>query len=397
MIIKDKLIYIIVFVAINQSLSFLPPIPQMFYYLIMALGFIFLLFQKPVKVNFLVFLFIIVSAISLLVNDVPSIFNANKRLLIFVIISTFLGPLLNSYPIFVFRNKIICIVNRILILFTGISFITYIFGISFPWSGTGANSGLFNHSLMLGPLAAVSLIILAYIRLDFKQLNFDVKYKKFVNLFILLISLALIVSSSRSSIIGVTIGLLFFIFKTNQKNIGKIFSIIFKIIFIISITSPLWLSFTSGIIKKMEYTEERGSLIASRSEHWDARIYEFESSPLFGIGFATADINSPLAIGINEETGGLEPGSSWIAILSMTGVFGFVPIVLLFIHLFTFLWKDKNHLSKSGVLGSLLVFFSLHMGAEGYFLAAGGFLFFYIWLLLGVIYGYKLYKDIKIV
>jgi len=395
--IKDKLVYIVAFASVNQALSFLPMIPQAFYYFIMVFGFVFILAQKPVNVNFLVFLFIIASVSSLVVNDVPPLFNANERLLVFVLISSVAGPLLNSPNITLFRNKIFCLINRILILFAALSFLTYILGIAFPWSGTGANSGLFNHSLMLGPLSAVSLLILVFIKIDFDKLSLNLKYKKYVNFLILLVCMALLVASSRSSLLGVGAGLLFFIFKINQNKFGKFIFTFFKITLIVIISSPLWFSYTEGLRQKMQYSEAKGGLTESRTAHWDARLYEFNSSPLFGIGFATADIKSPLAIGINEETGGLEPGSSWIAILAMTGIFGFVVVVLLFLRLFVFLWRDKNNLSKSGILGALLLFFSLHMAAEGYFLAAGSFLFFYIWLLFGVIEGYKQYGILKVI
>lgn len=396
--IKNRLIYIIAFAAVNQALSFSPTIPQAFYYLIMTLALIFILAQKPVKVNFLASLFVISAVFSLLVNDVLPLFNANQRLLVFIIISSVVGPLLNSFNIYVIRNQIFYIINRILILLSALSFLSYILGITFPWSLTGANSGFFNHSLMLGPLSAVSLLILVYIKTDFATLNLNLKYKKFVNFLILLVCMALLVSSSRSSILGVGAGLLFYIFKINQNNFGKFISTFFKIILIVIISSPLWFSYTGGLRDKMKISEDKGGgLTESRSAHWDARLYEFKSSPLFGIGFATADIKSPIAIGINEETGGLEPGSSWMAILAMTGIFGLIFIVLMFLYLFVFLWREKKNLSKSGILGALLLFFSFHMNAEGYFLAAGSFLFFYIWLLLGVILGYKQYTSLKVI
>ncbi len=397
---NKKIVYIVALTAVNQALSFSFMIPQVFYYLIMSLGLIFILAQKPVKVNFLAFLFVIVSISSLLLNDVSALFNANERLMMFVLISAIIGPLLYSSNIFLFRNQIFCLINRLLVFFSALSFITYVLGISFPRSGTGANSGLFVHSLMLGPLAAVSLLLLVYVKFDYKQLNFNPKYTKYIkhiNLFILLVSMALIISSSRSSIVGAILGLLFFLFKKNQNKIGKFLSTVFKIILLLIVTLPLWYSFTEGIRKKVEISQENDDFAVSRRLFWDARLYEFNSSPMFGIGFASVDTKSPLAIGVNEETGGIEPGSSWMAILAMTGIFGFGTILLLFLDLFIFLWKEKNNLSKSGILGALLVFFSCHMTAEGYFLAAGSFLFFYVWLLLGIIYGYKLNTNIKII
>lgn len=395
--IKNKLVYIVGFAAVNQALSFLPMIPQAFYFLLMAFGFVFILAQKPVKVNFLAFLFLLASISSLIVNDVPPLFSANERLLVFILISSVVGPLLNSPTVSLFRNHIFCLINRILILFAALSFLTYVLGIAFPYSGTGVNSGLFNHSLMLGPLSAVSLLLLLYIKIDFINLNLNLKFKKYLNLLLLLVFLSLIVSSSRSSILGTLAGLLFLIYKVNQNRFGKFIVTFFKTILIVVISSPLWLSFADGIIQKMAFSDSQGGLASSRNAHWDARLYEFNTSPLFGIGFATADIKSPIAIGINEQTGGLEPGSSWIAILAMTGIFGFAVVALLFLRLFVFLWRDKNNLSKSGILGAMLLFFSLHMAAEGYFLAAGSFLFFYIWLLFGVIEGYKQYGILKVI
>ena len=395
--IKKIFIYIIAIAAVIQGVSFLPPIPQVFYYLIMGLGLFFIIAQKPNKYSFLVFLFITASAVSLIVNDIPSIFKADERFLIFIIISTVVGPLLNSTRIYFYRIQIFIIINRILILFSALSFITYILGISFPRSGTGPNSGLFDHSLMLGPLAAVSILLLSYIVIDFKNLKFHTKYKKYIYLLIILALLALLVSSSRTSIIGLIAALLFFIFKVNKNKTGKFISTIVKILLIVVISSPIWLSYTDGIRSKMEFSEAEDDLTASRSQHWDARVYEFNSSPIFGIGFATGDINSPLAVGINENTGGLEPGSSWMALLAMTGIFGFGVIAFLFIYLFLFLWRDNRNLTQSGILGGLLIFFSLHMGAEGYILAAGSFLFFYVWLLLGIIQGYKNYGTLKLI
>lgn len=392
-----KIIYFLAFAVINQALSFSIMLPQAIYYLIMAIGLVFVLNKNPKVFNFPLLFFICIAIISLLVNDVPAIFKSNERLLIFVLVLAFIGPLIVSKKIFVFRNQIFILINKMLIAFSALSFITYLLGISFPRSGTGSNSGLFVHSLMLGPLASISLLLLMYVKVEYKSFNFKMKYSKYLNVIIVLVTMSILISSSRSSIIGTIFGGGFFLFKINQNRISKFLSSIFKIVLLLLITSPLWFSFTEGIRKKMDAAEANNDLASSRSAHWEARFYEFNSSPLFGIGFASADIYSPIAIGINTENGGLEPGSSWMAILAMTGILGFLTIAFLFITLFFFLWNEKNSLPKSGILGALLVFFTCHMIAEGYILAAGSFLFFYLWMLLGIIYGYKIYKDVKII
>ncbi|MDP2455208.1 MULTISPECIES: hypothetical protein [unclassified Kaistella] len=107
--------------------------------------------------------------------------------------------------------------------------------------------------------------------------------------------------------------------------------------------------------------------------------------------------DNDFSIGFDSDSGKVEPGSSWLALLSMTGIAGFILIVFIFLSALIYLFKNKNDYIISGILGSLLLFFMIHMSAEGYILAAGSLLFFYIWLLLGVIEGYKKYQIIKII
>lgn len=395
MIDDKKITYVIGLSALNQALSITPFIPQAIYYLIMALGSIYILFKKPKNINFLALVFLIFSILSLTVNDTPEFFSSNQRLIIFIFVSTLVGPLITSKTIFIFRTKIFCILNKAVILLSAFSFITYLLGLTFVRSGTGANSGFFNHSLMLGPFAAVTLLLLIYAKLEIKNVDLHPKIKKYINILLALTALSLIISSSRSSIFGFGLGLIFFLYKKNEKKFFKFLTSFLKIAVVIVLTSPIWYPYTKGIRLKMDFAEESEDIAASRRVLWDARLYEYKLSPLLGIGFASANVENVEA-GINLESGKLEPGSSWLAVLAMTGAFGFGTIVLLFLSLFVFLWSDKTHPTKSGVLGAILIFFSFHMTAEGYFLAAGSFLFFYIWLLLGIIYGFKLNKDVKI-
>ncbi len=59
---------------------------------------------------------------------------------------------------------------------------------------------------------------------------------------------------------------------------------------------------------------------------------EFESSPLIGVGFDAIDLNlSSASGGYDKDSGMVESGSSWLIILSMTGLIGAIllfPVLL---------------------------------------------------------------------
>jgi Na+-translocating ferredoxin:NAD+ oxidoreductase RnfD subunit len=69
----------------------------------------------------------------------------------------------------------------------------------------------------------------------------------------------------------------------------------------------------------------------------------------------------------------------------MVGLMGGVPFLLLITTLFMTMWRARKRLIENSLLSSMLGFFIIHWFAEGYIFAAGAFLFFYSWLLIGVI------------
>jgi O-antigen ligase len=139
-------------------------------------------------------------------------------------------------------------------------------------------------------------------------------------------------------------------------------------------------------MNKISSAQESGDITSSRTNLWNARLTEFSSSPIVGIGFASVNVDLNEEARFDEETGKVEPGSSWLAILSMTGILGFLFFFIMFVKYFLFIWKKANSNNiYLCLLGSLLVFYAIHMLGEGYIISSGSGLFFYFWLLLGVI------------
>jgi hypothetical protein len=120
--------------------------------------------------------------------------------------------------------------------------------------------------------------------------------------------------------------------------------------------------------------------VNTRAELWASRIGEFKSSPLVGIGVAMGT-----GSGSVEEAGGnirVEPGSSYLAILAMTGFFGtFAFCTALGLLLFQYLRLNAS--MDLQILSAMGVFLAVHGLAEGWVLAFGSPLAFLFWLWLG--------------
>ena len=86
------------------------------------------------------------------------------------------------------------------------------------------------------------------------------------------------------------------------------------------------------------------------------------------------------------STGTIETGSSWLAVLSMTGIIGFIPFLIIIYKSVKRVWsKKKTNIEASLYLG-LIVFLSIHMLVEGYIFAGGSVVFFIAWLIISCCY-----------
>jgi hypothetical protein len=387
--------FFIALIAFNQIFSLVPSFSPMVYYLLMTLGLILgIAFSSSISFNGLMIWLITSAILSLVINTIPAFFQAPFRLLTFTIIIALVGPLMISNELHSIRIAIFRTLNRLILIFAVLSFPLYLIGI--PVRQRGGFSGFFGHSMMLGPIVAIALVTSFYILFRSKTVTISKFKKQIIYVSIVFCFLNLLLSSSRAAISGAATGLLFFFFKNYKNRASKLISSLFVIFMLASVTFPAWSDFTAGIQRKQTLAAREGNMASSRIAYWEARILEFKQSPVYGIGFSTLSENKK-GSNIQKKTGGIEPGTSWLAILSMIGILGFIPVFILFFRNLWFIIQDQINPLKSAVLGSLLIFFITHMFAEGYIFASGGFLFFYIWLLLGIIEGYRRNPSVEII
>ncbi|MFB6320150.1 O-antigen ligase family protein [Saccharicrinis sp. FJH54] len=373
------LIAISVITFISQVSWILPGVGFAYYMVFLAIALMLIPNSTEYRVHPLMLWFVLAALSSILFNNIPPFFRAKQRYVSFIIMLLLLSPLIQSVMLNYYRQQLFKVLSQTIIIMVAISFLGVVTGLGLMKNWTGI-IGLFSHSMMLGPLASIAMILAASKAL---QGNHSKKQQYYIYWFLTGASLiTAIAAGSRSALMGGIVGLLFMIFKINQNRLSRFFKIIIILVVLAFSSFPLWEQYTEKMMSKMESAEREGDLTSSRAALWQTRIYEFDSSPFIGVGFASMNIRLTGSY-FNKDNGNIEPGSSWLAILSMMGLAGFIPLLLLLSYALFMLYTEKKDLHEAALHGALLLFFIAHMMAEGYLHAAGNGLFFYFWLLIG--------------
>lgn len=369
---------ILAIAAVNNIIRITPGLPTAVYYGVFAVALVIGVIAHSPKISALLSFLILGIFFSLIVNsNIPAYFKVEERFLSFLIMIALLSPWLFQNHLAEIRGYLFQYTNLFLVAVVIISFLGSISGI---YSGIGRADlyeGLTTHSMLLGPIAG--LVLLVMLRELYAE-NLDVKNKLMYLGGILICLYTMLQAGSRAALLASFLSILVFLILKYKNQVEKLINI-GVVLFILSIaTFPYWSAYTEKIDKKTEYAEEQDDAFASRSELWSYRYQEFVKSPVFGIGFATAEYGA-----IDTESGRIEPGTSWGALLAQIGVFGTLPFIFLFFgyskKLYQGIEEDEQHTAI--FLLALIVFFFIHMIFEGYILASGSFLFFYVWLLMG--------------
>jgi hypothetical protein len=142
-----------------------------------------------------------------------------------------------------------------------------------------------------------------------------------------------------------------------------------------------------------ELTEK--GMLHTRKYLWRNRWEEFNDSPLWGIGMG---VDKFIMSRTEYGTVVVEPGSSWLAILSMTGLIGAGGLFLLVAsHLKKLITKLDNF--PPGIraeIAAIGIFWSIHAIAEGWIFAAGSILCLFFWLWLGYVANLGTLRPLKV-
>ena len=380
--------FITALAVVNQAVSQQTFDLGILYYGVLIFTLFTTFFQSTIKrISMTMTILYIACILSILLNDIPTVYQPWMRFMFFFIVITIASPFIQSDFYDKFRVNLFKYIHLLLIIIIIIS-IPYIITRK---QGIGGFSGFTNHSMLLAPISAVTIISLLYHL-------FIEKYNKIIIITLIILTfIALLLAASRVSLAGAIAATIYFFYRIYSNNKRKFVTIAISIITLMTLSYPLWGSYMEGIEKKnnASINKETGEInyTDSRDLIWDQRIREFKSSPIVGIGFGYA----PYIISYNERTGKItlkktdtgvvEPGSSWLGALSMTGLFGFIALLVLWFKSLKNSWEVEKKDKLFGVyIGSTLIFWAVHMIAEGQIFAAGSFLFFMVWLSFGAAY-----------
>lgn len=126
---------------------------------------------------------------------------------------------------------------------------------------------------------------------------------------------------------------------------------------------------------------------SSRSQLWAARITEFESSPIFGVGPGVIKVQP---MGFENST---ETGSGWLTALAQTGIIGFVLVCMLVYKARLPKYVLRTD-STAALMEAVMLFMCLHSLFEAYMFQVGWYMCFVFWLLVSILDDYKTYGPL---
>lgn len=336
---------------------------------------------KGLKPDSLSLIFIAFIPLSILLAQPNPVFRSGMRYVLFLLLFIVVSPLNKSLEARLFRSKVLKGVFLCCVVISIASFFCYFLGINLMknQSGTefleylentaGTFGGITSQSMLLAPISGIGALACCY-----AQMN---THKKVFWVLAAMCMGSLLFAASRSSLMATLAGaasLLFYF----SKIISTQFQRIIVILVLLFVTNPLWNGALEGITQKNQGSDITSGLNTdSRQEKWSIRIEEWKESPVWGVGFVAVSDRDTYV----PTTGIIEPGSSWLAVLSMTGIVGF----FLFCRIFYRALKNSlfRRTPEGALLGGALVLVGVHMLAEGHVFSAGSFLCFLVWLIIG--------------
>jgi O-antigen ligase len=384
-----------IFVAglmINRVVWFTPDLGNFYYILIaVSLAILLLLSNKNTSVSFSGIILILVCAVSIVFNDIPVFFRPWLRLGIFGATVFLVGPFINGSIPMKFRMNVFWYVQYLFVAITLLSLIGRFAGLS-KFQG-GYWCGVTTHSMLLGMIAANTTIFLLYELASRPDVRGKARMALSGSLFI---SLLLVMGAgSRAAFLACVARISVFCYLAFQQHRKKFIKFFLPALLVLFCTYQIWDPFLDQIRRKNNNDLTTLNL-DTREGLWKKNWESFKENPVFGVGFASIELEPGEFQILLGNRGQVETGNSWLSVLSMTGIIGGIciaSIMLMTAAQLRRISRAKNHIGA--LLTGLLAFYCVHMCAEGYIFAGGSVAFFNFWLLLGTILSYDQFEKIK--
>ena len=169
-------------------------------------------------------------------------------------------------------------------------------------------SGFTNSPMWLSAACGLGIIFLSYwMNLLWGQ---GKRLLALLMLPLMFLTLQTLVWGGSRSALGISIGASLLLVWLSNKNVGKTILVFSAFVALAYIATPVLMSDSEKMQSKkggMNFVDESGE--TSRTALWNARVEEFRSSPIWGIGFGVT------GIGDEAKSGRAETGSGWLTTL----------------------------------------------------------------------------------
>lgn len=325
--------------------------------------------------------FVAIYGLSLLLHPAPELWLRTQRFLALLIGMLCFSPLLTSDSLAKTRLRISAITYYVLSAMVFLSFLVWLasfiqFGENGIWKSGIHNygfCGIFKMGMVLSPVSAIIAITAAFLLLEGKC-----KIKPFLNGLILLTGVIMCVAGgSRIASVGLFLSLASLLIMKRHVLAQMLHS---RLAIAMALSGTILLIASSpyalSVIRhKNMIGESHGSLFYSRERLWHDRIEEFASSPLTGIGYAN-EFPSERNKGSLTE---IEPGSSWLALLSYGGLTGLGCFLWFSSSLARMLYRIRDD-GRFPLCVAILLFLVINAFTEGWLMFAGSIIFPVFWL-----------------
>lgn len=242
------------------------------------------------------------------------------------------------------------------------------YGLGLPNFGAGYFSAFMNQCMLAGPIAGMggALALARYFRS---------RSKAFALLAVLAI-IPVIASSSRVALLSTIVAYSVLAFRRSFA-FGAAMAAVAASAVAILLLLPSDSASSNSVIAAMASK----STVNTRAELWDSRFDEFKGSPIFGIGVAMGTGGGSAV----EEGGSIrvEPGSSYLAILAMTGLLGTIAFASAGVMLLkNYSRQTTSNFGRDAEI-AIGTFLAVHGIAEGWVLSFGSPLAMLFWLWVG--------------
>lgn len=322
-----------------------------------------------VRIRLPVFLLILLTGISTMFSEALELSVVRWTLWCLLLLSY--GPLFVSPSFMWFRRMQWQIAMTGCVLVSISSFFWLIVGA--PNYGRGLFTGTLRHSMLLGPVGGITAVwVLAKILND---------RNAWLIPFFLCAVTCCVASGSRLALASMVAGILVCALISITASPALIIFVILAGASSLIIFEEEMNILTQTDQADMIYSHYyRKALTNTREELWESRLQEFGESPVTGIGFAGVTQSQEISTYIP-----VEPGSSYLSILSMTGLLGLLGFG---VALFSYVSRLVRVYSTLGVslkasIFGVSIFWAVHMAGEGYLCGSGSILSLLFWLWAG--------------